>query len=191
MDKGGNHMNEREEKIAAYIAGLMSQEEKETFERILMGDDTLKCEVELCRKSLATARAWVSEEPPGLELVDALKCPVIPIKQPVRRAKIVIMFRRAIAIAAIFLLGFLIGKGFPQKWTAKKPISQKTTMVETKPTPAPSPVARETPKIPQEDKSERRITRENGRIIIETTGVNTETRSIWVVDGSIRIAQAK
>jgi hypothetical protein len=191
MNKGGNHMNEREEKIAAYIAGLMSQEEKETFERILMGDDTLKGEVEACRKSLENARVWVSEEPPGLELVDALKCPTILVKQPGGRAKIVTMVRRAIAIAAIFLLGFLIGKGFPQRWTVKKPISPKTTMVETKPTPAPMPGARETPQIPQEDKSERRITRENGRIIIETTGVNTETRSIWVVDGSIRIAQAK
>ncbi|MCX7000318.1 MAG: hypothetical protein NT106_08515 [Candidatus Sumerlaeota bacterium] len=184
-------MNEREEKIAAYIAGLMSQEEKETFERILMGDDTLKREVEASRKSLEIARAWVSEEPPGLELVDALKCPTITIKQTGRRAKIVTMFRRAIVIAAIFLLGFLIGKGFPQKGAMEKPISPKTTMVETKPAPAPAPAARETPKIPQEDKSERRITRENGRIIIETTGVNTETRSIWVVDGSIRIAQAK
>jgi len=191
MNKGGSHMNEREEKIAAYIAGLMTEEERGNFERLLKSDETLKREVEASRKSLETARAWVTEEPPGLEHVDALKCPHITVKQLVRRTKIVIMFRRAIAVAAVFLLGFLIGKGFPQKVLLGKTVTPKTNVAEVKPTPTPSPAAKETPRIPQEEKSERRITREDGRIIIETTGANTETRSIWVVDGSIRLAQAK
>lgn len=187
----------REEDIAAYAAGLMSEAEKAEFERLLLKDESLCMELQEYRKALKMVQTWMNEESPGIECVQSLKCPApssnrILNLSSMRRA----VFLRSLAAAAIFILGFAIGI-----WVTKRQASQTVsrlseqgaqTRLRTSPStiePTPTPLKNEDLKQP-DGGVERQITRQNGRLIIETTQNGAETRSVWVVDASLKIANS-
>ena len=199
---------EREEQIAAYVNGEMTLEEAAAFEQLMKSDETLRHEVEECRRTLDTAREWMMQEAPGIERVDALAIPrmvtaqdkvqEISPRQPAEvlaRPKYLSFLRYAMAAAAIFIVGFFLGNQWPLSFGTGAPeISQKPQLEIEKEADLPSPLPiepGETVKSRLADLGARRsVTRQNGRLIIETTLKDSDARALWVVDAGFRLAQS-
>jgi hypothetical protein len=189
------NISKREEDIAAYAAGIMSPAETAEFEKLLQKDESLRMELEEYRNALNMVRTWMNEESPGIERIQSMQCPVPSSSRildisSIRRT----LFIRTLAAAAIFILGFFIGI-----WVTRNQGGQKASSIPNHEQEARAPQFPEkiqstpVPFKPEEFRKdepgiERRVTRQNGRLIIETTQSGAETRSIWVVDASLKIA---
>jgi len=178
----------REEKIAAYLAGIMSPEEKFAFEQSLREDPTLQLEIEEYRKTMKAVRGWMEEDPPGMERTEQLTLPKIHPETPPRKSSVIpirlIAGYAAVAIL-IFFTGFILGNKTRFQdmdlHTPKSPVQVQSIQQNVTPSPTPHPERKTEPDL------DRRITRENGRIIIETSARGAATHSIWVVDGEFEI----
>ncbi len=199
---------EREEQIAAYVNGEMTLEETAAFERLMESDARLHQEVEEWRRTLDTAREWMMQEAPGIDRVDALEIPrmvtaqdkvqEISPRQPVEvlaKPKYLSFLRYAMAAAAIFIVGFFLGTQWPVSAKIGAPeIAEKPPVEIEKQADLPSP------SLPQpgetvksrlaEFGARRSVTRQNGRLIIETTLKDSDARALWVVDAGFRLAQS-
>lgn len=201
---------EREEQMAAYVNGEMTLEEAAAFERLMESDERLHQEVEECRQALDAAREWMMQEAPGIDRVDALEIPrmvtaqeklqEISLRQPAEvltsraKPKYSSFLRYAMAAAAIFIVGFFLGNQWPLSAQIGAPeISQKPPLQIEKEADLPSPLPiepGETVKSRLADLGARRsVTRQNGRLIIETTLEGTNAHVLWVVDAGFRLAQ--
>ena len=199
---------EREEQIAAYVNGEMTLEETAAFEQLMESDETLRHEVEECRRALDTAPEWMASEAPGIDRVDALAIPrmvtaqdkvqEIAPRQPAEvlaKPKYLSFLRYAMAAAAMFIVGFFLGTQWPLSSQIGAPeISQKPQLEIEKEADLPSPLPiepGETVKSRLADLGARRsVTRQNGRLIIETTLKDSDARALWVVDAGFRLAQS-
>lgn len=199
---------EREERIAAYVNGEMTADQAAAFEQLMESDEVLRQEVDECRRALDAARAWMTQEAPGVDRVDALEIPrlVMPrgkvqevyprhaAEVPVK-SKHLSFLRYAMAAAAIFLIGFLLGTQWPLAFRPGAPEISITKGSETPKEPylaTPSPVPpSETAESRLADLGARRsVTRQNGRVIVETTLKDTNVRALWVVDAGFRLPQS-
>lgn len=106
----------REEQLAAYLHGEMTQQERGEFERMLEKYPTLQKELRQLEETIAAAREWMAEEPPGAERVDQLPLPRLADARTTTtdRSKapspLSLYAWRGFAAAAIFLFGFYIGQ---------------------------------------------------------------------------------
>jgi len=99
------------EEIAAYVAGELTPAAAADFEQRLAGDEFLRREVEATRAALDDARAWLGETPPGIERAETLKAPFLSSPKGIpSSSRPRPRFQKYLAVAAIFLLGFLLGR---------------------------------------------------------------------------------
>jgi|GEM_PF-1299767 len=194
-----------EEKFAAYVSGCMNPEEKTNFEKRLEQDQNLKHELQSYIEIMNTLHQWNKIPPPGIDRVLEITPPVLDsaspqiIKRPSHdKTKIHRIFNKHVfAAAALFILGYFIGNITPFAFFKgnNKQGAQKQTQYQTLPnkkqashqTPAPT---RTPAPLPQQGKILRRVTRQNGKIVIETSRTGIDTNTIWIVDSSLRIADA-
>lgn len=199
---------ERDEQIAAYVNGEMTLEEAAAFERLMESDERLHREVEEWRRTLDTAREWMMQEAPGIDRVDALEIPrlitaqeklqEISPRQPAEvlaKPKYLSFLRYAMAAAAIFIVGFFLGTQWPVSFRTGAPeISQKPQLEIEKQADLPSPLPIEPGETVKSRLAElgarRSVTRQNGRLIIETTLEGTNAHALFVVDAGFRLAQS-
>ncbi len=191
---------EREEQIAAYVNGEMTAEETAAFERLMESDERLHQEVEEWRRALDAAREWMMQETPGIDRVDALEIPhMVTAQEKLQeispKPRYLPFLRYAMAAAAIFIVGFFLGTQWPLSARIGAPmISEKPPLEIEKeadlPSPSPiQPVETVRSRLAELD-ARRSITRQNGRLIIETTLKETNARALWVVDAGFRPAQS-
>jgi anti-sigma factor RsiW len=189
-----------EARIAAYLCGETTSEEAAAFEHLMEADEALGREVEQWRRALDAARDWMAADAPGVERVAQLAAPSLHGRENRGGARArVLTIRafvwRAMAAAAIFALGIVVG----QKTGHLPAAPNAPGLVQTTPTPGGTgpaqspPVQRE--KTPAEEARvevaglSSRYTDEKGRLIIETTLKGSGTRAMWVVDGTFQLAQ--
>ena len=194
----------REKQIAAYASGCMDPEEKARFEELLKQDADLKKELESYRSLMENIGEWMKQEPPGLDRIEALTPPALDAFRQAERIMppspgTRIFWKRILAIAAVFLLGFLLGvvspfilrQGHRDRQGDRKAESiipaPGTQQVSETPAPVPGEMKGF---APEPGEVRRCVTRQNGRIIIETSRSGMNADSIWVVDASLRIADA-
>jgi hypothetical protein len=142
----------------------------------------------------------VTQEAPGIERVNALEIPRLvttqkKMQEVSAKPSYLPFLRYAVAAAAIFLIGFFLGTQWPMSFRAGAPeISEKPLVEIEKRTglPSPSPIQPgETVKSRLAELGARRsVTRQNGRLFIETTLKDSDTRAFWVVDAGFRLAQS-
>lgn len=198
---------ERDEQIAAYVNGEMTAEETTAFERLMESNETLRHEVEEWRRTLDTAREWMMQEAPGIDRVDALAIPrmvtaqekvqEISPRQPAEmlaKPKYLSFLRYAMAASAIFIVGFVLGTQWPLSAKIGAPvISQKPQLEIEKEADLPSPLPIEPGETVKSRLAElgarHSVTRQNGRLVIETTLEGTNAHALWVVDAGFRLAQ--
>ena len=195
----------QEDQISAYVENLMSPEQRADFERLLERDEDLRQKLEQYQGARRLLEVWMEEDPPGISRTDQLDMKHLErIRMAFPRRKKVILsgakvrFVQAMAAAAIFLLGFLIGaqatfkKASERETVTKTQTTQQAIPTQAKPDEKPRsiqiPGPEETTSPP--DEIQRRVTKQNGRIIIETTKDGAGTRSLWIVDGSFCVACA-
>lgn len=209
--------NEQEQaQIHSYLAGEMTAEQAAAFERRMRADEALRRHTEEWRQAIAAARDWVESEAPGVERVDSLPIPSVsratlakdfPLRLPqaARRASL----WRWVAVAAVFLAGFVVGhlsQPKPPAGDRERPtagIQEPTVQItgegqrETGPMRAQVPArladlpepAR--PSHPERTRPARFTSEDNGRLLIETTLQGSGARAIWVVDGNFELTQSK
>ncbi|MCX7016020.1 MAG: hypothetical protein NTW86_26265 [Candidatus Sumerlaeota bacterium] len=217
----------REEQIAAFVDGEMTDSERAAFERRMEGDAALRRDVEEWREALAAARAWAVAEPPGVERADSIQVPSAAVRsiatrrigrQSARRPARVVevswlrLARRAAAVAAVFVVGFGLGRltnapvsGSPKPTNttpaageavpnAVEVAATPSATVKLAPTnesaPAAAPASRQARHEQQAIASAAPPfykTEENGRLILETRLRGSGGSATWVVDGRFRM----
>jgi anti-sigma-K factor RskA len=187
MNSEYNGFDNRDEEIAAYVSGEMAPGAAAEFERRMVADTALRREVDATRAVLDDARAWLGREAPGIERVVGLETPRIGMagratKNAADRGKatgragkasVISMrpgIRRLVAAAAIFLVGFAVGRA--GEW-----------MRAASPDRAAAPDARSVADAKDGNNATNRTDRPNGQAkFTETTQSTQATQSV----GSIR-----
>jgi len=196
-----DHLTNRDDRITAYVFGEMTPREAQALEKEMAADPSLQGEVQAAKEALEAATGWLGAEAPGVERVDDIAVPALrtgkagwrriwPQWVPLSPTFLV----QGAAVTVIFLLGFFIGHETAsdrlppephQDLSAYAPSASNPEEATAKPTPA---VVEDKEGIPADFRPERRVTDENGRIVIETTLSRTGTQAVWVVDGGFSLA---
>ncbi|MCE5230824.1 hypothetical protein LLG95_14700 [bacterium] len=164
-----------DKQLSDWMNGDMPPEEAARFER----DNTLDA-----------AREWVAADPPGLARADQL-----PIPRVVKDSSFIIhhssfpwrwLWQPAMA-AALFIGGFFLGRV-----ETVKPVSPDRPITQNAVTPAPAATPRQaddhSTQLAKADRPTRYVTRQDGRMIIETTLADSGAHATWVIDGSFKLA---
>lgn len=188
MKSGKNEKEYYRERISEYAAGSLSREEAEKIERLMDEDPDFRSLVEEYRDAVEMGMEWLDAPAPGVEKAGSLPNPFDKEAEKGKTVTLPSWLRFGIAAAAVFVLGFLCGQWFratpPQN---VEPVSGVVERETTEVVPTPTP---ETTK-PEKEKTHRRVVTENGRVVIETMADNARTRSLWVVDADLQIADSQ
>lgn len=189
-----------EERIDAYLAGNMTDEERVRFERELQENSDLRVQLDQARNSVQSALKWYQEPVPGLDRLDEEPLSMPPSIQPVPavRRSMQRYFWQVVGAAAIFLVGYLVGIQMnmnpSESGSQSKTRSAEMQIIDGDSTRI-KPVVSPTPLLPGSQqvnvqlasaKSVKTI-EEDGRIIFETQLSESRSRAVWIVDGRFNL----